>query len=190
MVSAENLGRDEHNKILFIKYQWSFFNNPVYVWDDEIWLVKNLILACVHTYNLSNLYVWDFFFLIISFKHILVENHGKVIFKLWDLKSIMFFPDPGVRQALWLTKTKLIPSLPPQLLSLAENPANQIQDQDERVKNAIKHARFWDTTEDRPNKEKYRYWVAILCSLYLLVLLINSVSYFYWRILEETTVPY
>lgn len=62
----------------------------------------------------------------------------------------------GVRQALWLTKTKLIPHLPPQLLSLTENPANQIPDQDERVQNAIKHARFWDTTQERPGKEKYR----------------------------------
>lgn len=95
------------------------------------------------------------------------------------LESILFFPDPGVRQALWLTKTKLISGLPPHLLSLAENPANQIPDQDERVKNAIKHARFWDTTEHRPTKEKYRYWVTILCGLYLLVLLISSLSYFY-----------
>uniref|UniRef100_A0A8C3ACU0 Large ribosomal subunit protein mL37 n=1 Tax=Cyclopterus lumpus TaxID=8103 RepID=A0A8C3ACU0_CYCLU len=61
----------------------------------------------------------------------------------------------GVRQALWLTKTKLIPGLPPQLLSLTESPANQIPDQDERVQNAIKHARFWDTTQERPGKEKY-----------------------------------
>ncbi|XP_038574847.1 39S ribosomal protein L37, mitochondrial [Micropterus salmoides] len=61
----------------------------------------------------------------------------------------------GVRQALWLTKTKLISGLPPQLLSLAESPANQIPDQEERVQNAIKHARFWDTTEERPGKEKY-----------------------------------
>ncbi|TMS10078.1 Acyl-coenzyme A thioesterase 11 [Larimichthys crocea] len=61
----------------------------------------------------------------------------------------------GVRQALWLTKTKLISGLPPQLLSLAENPANQIPDQDERVQNAIKHARFWDTTQLRPGKVKY-----------------------------------
>ncbi|XP_060899745.1 39S ribosomal protein L37, mitochondrial isoform X2 [Labrus mixtus] len=61
----------------------------------------------------------------------------------------------GVRQALWLSKAKLISGLPPQLLSLAENPANQITDQDERVKNAIKHARFWDTTEERPGKQKY-----------------------------------
>ncbi|TKS80393.1 39S ribosomal protein L37, mitochondrial [Collichthys lucidus] len=61
----------------------------------------------------------------------------------------------GVRQALWLTKTKMISGLPPQLLSLAENPANQIPDQDERVQNAIKHARFWDTTQLRPGKVKY-----------------------------------
>lgn len=61
----------------------------------------------------------------------------------------------GLHQALWLTKTKLISGLPPQLLSLAENPANQIPDQDERVQNAIKHARFWDTTEERPGKDKY-----------------------------------
>ncbi|KAM4623333.1 large ribosomal subunit protein mL37 [Polymixia lowei] len=61
----------------------------------------------------------------------------------------------GVRQALWLTKTKLTAGLPPQLLSLAESPANQIPDQDERVQNAIRHARFWDTTESRPGKDKY-----------------------------------
>ncbi|XP_058490999.1 39S ribosomal protein L37, mitochondrial [Solea solea] len=61
----------------------------------------------------------------------------------------------GVPQALCLTKTKLIPGLPPQLLSAVENPANQIPDQDERVQNAIKHARFWDTTEERPDKTKY-----------------------------------
>ena len=61
-----------------------------------------------------------------------------------------------MRQALWLTKTKLISALPPHLLSLAESPANQIPDQDERVQNAIKHARFWDTMEVRPHKDKYR----------------------------------
>ncbi|XP_056267043.1 39S ribosomal protein L37, mitochondrial, partial [Pseudoliparis swirei] len=61
----------------------------------------------------------------------------------------------GVRQALWLTKTKLTPGLPPQLLPLTERPADRIPDQDERVQNAIKHARFWDTTKERPGKEKY-----------------------------------
>ncbi|XP_029931119.1 large ribosomal subunit protein mL37 [Myripristis murdjan] len=63
----------------------------------------------------------------------------------------------GVRQALWLTKSKLITGLPPQLLSLAQSPANQIPDQDEHVQNAIKHARFWDTTEQRPRKATYCY---------------------------------
>ncbi|XP_068197660.1 large ribosomal subunit protein mL37 isoform X2 [Antennarius striatus] len=61
----------------------------------------------------------------------------------------------GVAQALWLTKTKMIPSLPPQLLSLAERASNQIPDQDERVQTAIKHACFWDTTEEKPDKTKY-----------------------------------
>lgn len=63
----------------------------------------------------------------------------------------------GVRQALWLTKSKLTAGLPPQLLSLAQSPANQIPDQDEHVQNAIRHARFWDTTEERPRKDKYCY---------------------------------
>ncbi|XP_053083694.1 39S ribosomal protein L37, mitochondrial [Pangasianodon hypophthalmus] len=64
-------------------------------------------------------------------------------------------PLEGVRQALWLTKTKLISGFPAQLLALAENPANQLEDQDERVQNAIRHARFWDTNELRPPKERY-----------------------------------
>lgn len=69
----------------------------------------------------------------------------------------VFLCVPGVRQALWLTKSKLISGLPPQLLSLTDTSANQIPDQDERVQNAIRHARFWDTTEKRPSKKKYRF---------------------------------
>lgn len=61
----------------------------------------------------------------------------------------------GVRQALWLTKANLTTGLPPQLLSLAQNPANQIPDQDERVQDVIRRARFWDTTERRPRKPQY-----------------------------------
>ncbi|KAM9845397.1 large ribosomal subunit protein mL37 [Aulostomus maculatus] len=61
----------------------------------------------------------------------------------------------GVRQALWLTKSKLIPRLPPQLLSLAERCNSEFPNQDERVKNTIEHARFWDTTQERPGKLKY-----------------------------------
>lgn len=61
----------------------------------------------------------------------------------------------GVTQALWLTKSKLIEGLPSQLLSLAHDPTNQIPDQDQRVQNAIKHARFWDSTESKTSKERY-----------------------------------
>nr|XP_009681626.1 PREDICTED: 39S ribosomal protein L37, mitochondrial [Struthio camelus australis] len=61
----------------------------------------------------------------------------------------------GVRQALWLTKTKLVQGLPPKVLSIVDDPANQLEDQDERVKHAISHARFWETTEVAPNRENY-----------------------------------
>ncbi|XP_028328174.1 large ribosomal subunit protein mL37 [Gouania willdenowi] len=61
----------------------------------------------------------------------------------------------GVPQAAWLTKTKVIPTLPPQLLSLAESSTDVIPNQEERVQNAIKQARFWDTTETRTPKERY-----------------------------------
>lgn len=63
----------------------------------------------------------------------------------------------GVRQAAWLTKTQVNSGLPPHLLTLAESLESRVEDQSERVQNAIKHARFWDTTESRPDKEKYRY---------------------------------
>lgn len=63
----------------------------------------------------------------------------------------------GVRQAAWLTKSQVNSGLPPKLLTLAESLESQAEDQSERVQNAIKHARFWDTTESRPNKRKYRY---------------------------------
>ncbi|KAM6948193.1 acyl-coenzyme A thioesterase 11-like [Aplochiton taeniatus] len=61
----------------------------------------------------------------------------------------------GVRQALWLTKSKLTQGLPDQVTALGDNPANQIADQDDRVQNAIRHARFWDTTEPRPGREQF-----------------------------------
>ncbi|XP_062843710.1 39S ribosomal protein L37, mitochondrial [Trichomycterus rosablanca] len=64
-------------------------------------------------------------------------------------------PLEGVRQALWLTKSKMIEGFPAQLLALTENPANQIENQDERVQDAIRHARFWDTSEPRPPRERF-----------------------------------
>ncbi|KAJ8357561.1 hypothetical protein SKAU_G00203550 [Synaphobranchus kaupii] len=61
----------------------------------------------------------------------------------------------GVRQALWLTKSKPIKGLPSHISSLAEDTANQVENQDERVQQAIKHARFWDTTEIRPDRQRF-----------------------------------
>ncbi|XP_062377004.1 39S ribosomal protein L37, mitochondrial [Sardina pilchardus] len=61
----------------------------------------------------------------------------------------------GVKQSLWLTKSKLIKGIPAQIMALADDPACQIENQDERVQNAIKHARFWDTTERRPPRERF-----------------------------------
>ncbi|KAG9343293.1 hypothetical protein JZ751_014274 [Albula glossodonta] len=37
----------------------------------------------------------------------------------------------------------------------SKDTTNQIENQDERVQNAIKHARFWDTTESRPGRERF-----------------------------------
>uniref|UniRef100_A0A8D1UC17 39S ribosomal protein L37, mitochondrial n=1 Tax=Sus scrofa TaxID=9823 RepID=A0A8D1UC17_PIG len=61
----------------------------------------------------------------------------------------------GVKQALWLTKTQLIEGLPEKVLRLADDPRNHIENQDERVLNAISHARLWHSTEDIPKRETY-----------------------------------
>ncbi|XP_007907172.1 39S ribosomal protein L37, mitochondrial [Callorhinchus milii] len=61
----------------------------------------------------------------------------------------------GVKQALWLTKSKLVEGLPAQILRIAEDPANRIEEQDERVQEAINRARFWITTEIRPKRDRF-----------------------------------
>ncbi|XP_003793159.1 39S ribosomal protein L37, mitochondrial [Otolemur garnettii] len=61
----------------------------------------------------------------------------------------------GVKQALWLTKSKLIEGLPEKVLSLVDDPRNCIENQDERVLDVISHARLWHTTEDIPKRETY-----------------------------------
>lgn len=61
----------------------------------------------------------------------------------------------GVKQALWLTKTKLIEGLPDKVLSLVDDPRNHIENQDERVLNVISHARLWHSTEDVPKRQTY-----------------------------------
>ncbi|XP_051657461.1 39S ribosomal protein L37, mitochondrial [Manacus candei] len=61
----------------------------------------------------------------------------------------------GVRQAQWLTKTKLVEGLPPSVQSILDNPAHGLQEHEERVKDAISHARFWDTREVAPKRERF-----------------------------------
>lgn len=61
----------------------------------------------------------------------------------------------GVKQALWLTKAKLIEGLPKKVLSLLDDPRNHIENQDERVLNVIYHARLWHCTGDIPKRETY-----------------------------------
>ncbi|KAL2097503.1 hypothetical protein ACEWY4_006710 [Coilia grayii] len=61
----------------------------------------------------------------------------------------------GVKQSLWLTKSKLIKGIPARIMALVDDSSHQIENQDERVQNAIKHARFWDTSERRPPRERF-----------------------------------
>nr|XP_003220208.1 PREDICTED: 39S ribosomal protein L37, mitochondrial [Anolis carolinensis] len=61
----------------------------------------------------------------------------------------------GVKQALWLTKTKLVEGLPPQILHIMNDTAHEWESQDERVQNAISHALFWISTEELTPAENY-----------------------------------
>ncbi|XP_048352512.1 39S ribosomal protein L37, mitochondrial isoform X2 [Sphaerodactylus townsendi] len=61
----------------------------------------------------------------------------------------------GVKQASWLTKTKVIDGLPLQIHSIMTNVANELENQDERVLNAIFHARFWVSSEEEIMEETY-----------------------------------
>ncbi|XP_042319202.1 39S ribosomal protein L37, mitochondrial [Sceloporus undulatus] len=59
----------------------------------------------------------------------------------------------GVKQALWLTKTKLVEGLPPQILSIMNDTAHEWEGQNERVQNAISRALFWVSTEELTPEE-------------------------------------
>ncbi|XP_039175778.1 39S ribosomal protein L37, mitochondrial [Crotalus tigris] len=61
----------------------------------------------------------------------------------------------GVKQALWLTKAKLIKGLPSPILNIMNDITHQLEDQDERILNAISRARFWAGTEDDVSFDKY-----------------------------------
>lgn len=76
---------------------------------------------------------------------------------LLSLSFCLFCDDcpKGMKQALWLTKTKLIEGLPQKVLSLVDDPRNHIENQEERVLDIISHARLWHSTEDIPKRETY-----------------------------------
>ncbi|XP_071984482.1 large ribosomal subunit protein mL37 [Engystomops pustulosus] len=61
----------------------------------------------------------------------------------------------GVKQALWLTKSKLIEGLPQRITDLYEDPAYTFPNHEERVHNAISNACLWSTTEEIREREEY-----------------------------------
>ncbi|XP_053325464.1 39S ribosomal protein L37, mitochondrial [Spea bombifrons] len=61
----------------------------------------------------------------------------------------------GVKQALWLTKTKMIEGLPQKILSICENPDYQFPNHEELVHNTIAQACLWSNTEEQPIREEY-----------------------------------
>ncbi|XP_053549962.1 39S ribosomal protein L37, mitochondrial [Bombina bombina] len=61
----------------------------------------------------------------------------------------------GVKQALWLTKTKLIPELPQRIQNIYDDPVYQFPDLEERVHNVISYSCLWHSTEDQPPREVY-----------------------------------
>ncbi|KAK2493394.1 hypothetical protein MC885_014900 [Smutsia gigantea] len=77
---------------------------------------------------------------------------ARPVFPPWD--PGWTHPKFRVKQALWLTKAKLIEGLPKEVLSL-DDPRNHIENQDECVLNVISHARLWHSTEDVPKRETY-----------------------------------
>ncbi|XP_066453649.1 large ribosomal subunit protein mL37 isoform X2 [Eleutherodactylus coqui] len=61
----------------------------------------------------------------------------------------------GVKQALWLTKSKLLEGLPQRIASLCEDPAHTFPNHEELVHYAISNACLWSTTEEMREREEY-----------------------------------
>ncbi|NXK85964.1 RM37 protein, partial [Formicarius rufipectus] len=61
----------------------------------------------------------------------------------------------GVRQAQWLTKTKLVEGLPPSVRAIADSTAQGLREHEERVRAAVSHARFWGSREVIPTREHF-----------------------------------
>ncbi|XP_077133637.1 large ribosomal subunit protein mL37 [Ranitomeya variabilis] len=73
--------------------------------------------------------------------------------------SYMFNPKcrllGGVKQALWLTKSKLIEGLPQRIVDVCEDPTYAFPNHQELVHNAISNACLWSTTEEIREREEY-----------------------------------
>ncbi|XP_040263799.1 39S ribosomal protein L37, mitochondrial [Bufo bufo] len=61
----------------------------------------------------------------------------------------------GVKQALWLTKSKLIEGLPERIANVCYDPAYTFPNHEERVHNAISSACLWSTTGEMQEREEY-----------------------------------
>ncbi|CAH2311207.1 39S ribosomal L37, mitochondrial [Pelobates cultripes] len=61
----------------------------------------------------------------------------------------------GVKQALWLTKSKLIEGLPERILSICNDPAYQFSNHEQLVHNLINQACIWNNKEEQPTREEY-----------------------------------
>ncbi|XP_075038243.1 large ribosomal subunit protein mL37 [Mixophyes fleayi] len=61
----------------------------------------------------------------------------------------------GVKQALWLTKSKLIQGLPQRILNICEDPAFKFPNHEELVQNVIYNACLWSTTGKEQEREEY-----------------------------------
>ncbi|XP_069498236.1 large ribosomal subunit protein mL37 [Ambystoma mexicanum] len=61
----------------------------------------------------------------------------------------------GVKQALWLTKSKLISGLPDRVLKISEDCSDQFENQDEQVQKIIARAFLWSNKETEPERTKF-----------------------------------
>ncbi|KAB0386196.1 hypothetical protein FD755_001152, partial [Muntiacus reevesi] len=88
--------------------------------------------------------------------HLLALLHEHLLYRpgLLHLPPVLP-PLEGVKQALWLNKTKLIEGLPEKVSSLTGDPRDHTEDQDEPVVNAISHAHLWHSTENILKRETY-----------------------------------
>ncbi|KAM4641555.1 large ribosomal subunit protein mL37 [Discoglossus pictus] len=61
----------------------------------------------------------------------------------------------GVRQALWLTKSALIPGLPRPIQGIYEDPGYHFSNHEELAHNVVANACLWHSTEDQPAREVF-----------------------------------